>query len=119
MVAVGVFLWQTKLSPQNSPAALNSEAIEGEAIIIISDEGFSPSEIKIKIGTKVKFVNQSKYWHWPASDLHPTHTLYPEFDPKKPVGPGEEWNFVFEKTGEWDFHDHLASYVTGKIIVAE
>ena len=112
-------MWRTKSMSQDSSAVLDVQAREGETVIKITEDGFSPSEIKIKLGTKVRFVNESKYWHWPASDLHPTHTLYSEFDPKKPFGPGEEWSFTFDKAGDWYFHDHLSPYITGKVSVVE
>lgn len=109
ILVVGIFWWQKPRSD-----------ISGRGVIIkMTEEGFSPLEIKIKPGTTIRFLNKSKYWHWPASDLHPTHTLYPEFDPLKPIGPKEEWDFKFEKNGEWGFHDHLAPYITGKVIVVE
>lgn len=107
--AAGIFWWQQTIS----------DAGGGGVIIKMTGEGFSPSEVKIQLGSTVRFVIKDKYWHWPASDLHPTHTLYPEFDPQKPIGPGEEWSFTFEKTGEWGFHDHLSPYITGKVIVVE
>lgn len=118
-VIAGVFLWKIKVSSQDKPHISNEKPIEGEAIIIMTNDGFFPSEIRIKAGANVRFINDSKYWHWPASDLHPSHTLYSEFDPKKPIGPGEEWSFVFEKTGVWGFHDHLSPQITGEVIVAE
>ena len=98
---------------------LKKDSREGTVVVDITDDGFQPSEIKIKKGTTVKFINQTKQWHWPASDLHPTHNLYSEFDPKKTIGPSEEWNFTFQLVGTWGYHDHLAAYITGKIIVVE
>jgi plastocyanin len=105
----------------NNKATVSGGNMNAETgtVIIMSDDGFEPTTLNIKVGDTVKFINKSKYWHWPASDLHPTHTLYPEFDPRKPVGPGEVWEFTFEKKGNWHLHDHLSPYVTGKIIVEE
>lgn len=86
---------------------------------MITEDGFAPQTLQVKKGTYVRFVNKTDEWHWPASDIHPTHTLYSEFDPKQTIGPGEEWGFIFEKVGEWGMHDHLMPYVTGEIIVVE
>lgn len=90
-----------------------------EAVIRITDDGFSPQEIYITRGTRVRFVNDSEVRRWPASGLHPTHTIYPEFDVKKPIASGEEWSFVFEKIGTWNMHDHLAPYLVGTIYVTD
>ena len=91
----------------------------GKVVIEMYRDEYTPSEIKIRQGTTVTFVNKSEVARWPASDLHPSHGIYPEFDPRGPVASGEEWNFTFNKTGEWTMHDHLAPYITGNILVVE
>lgn len=97
---------------------MTREAISsGEVRVGIKEDGFNPETIKIKKGTKVTFVNEDEVARWPASDLHPSHGIYPEFDPKTPVKPGESWSFTFDKVGEWEYHDHLSPYLIGKITV--
>lgn len=78
---------------------------------------FSSSPLTIKNGDVVIFKNNSDKSFWPASAFHPTHTNYPDFDTKKPIAPGQTWQFKFTKTGQWAFHDHLNPSATGKIIV--
>ena len=78
-----------------------------EMRISMTNDGFVPSEITLKRGDTIVWFNESSDWRWPASNLHPTHLLYSEFDPLKPVAPGESWSFRFDKTGDWRFHDHL------------
>jgi len=85
-------------------------------IITMSDTGFSPDLIKISKGTKVIFVNTGKNPHWPASDFHPTHGIYPEFDPLKGILPGAQSSFIL-KPGKWHYHDHLSPNFTGTIEV--
>jgi len=79
--------------------------------------GFDPQEIKINQGDKVNFINQDKVDRWPASNIHPTHGIYPEFDPKKPIEPNQSWQFQFDKSGFFKFHDHLNPSLTGTIVV--
>lgn len=87
-------------------------------VVLMNDEGFSPSEFSIKVGERVDFVNTSTVTeYWPASDLHPTHDLYTQFDPREPILPGSTWSFVFVKKGQWRMHDHLHPDKRGKIIV--
>lgn len=69
--------------------------------------GFSPKNISLSKGDVVVFSNNSEHSFWPASDLHPSHLAYPEFDTKKALPPGESWEFKFEKPGKWPFHNHL------------
>lgn len=98
---------------------LLEKILSGEAVVEMTENGFIPEEITVRRGTKVIFVNQDSLWRWPASDLHPTHNVYPEFDPREAIAPSKEWEFTFEKRGEWHYHDHLAPYILGKIIVVE
>lgn len=91
----------------------------GEVTINMTSDGFQPDEIKITKGTKVIFKNTDSFYHWPASDLHPSHGIYPEFDPRKTVEPGQSWSFVFDSVGEWGMHDHISPYMIGKITVVE
>lgn len=91
----------------------------GEAIVKMTEDGFIPDTLYITQGTTVKFVNEDQYGHWPASDLHPSHTIYSEFDPRRVIKPGETYEFTFERVGEWGMHDHIAPYIVGKIVVVE
>src|SRR3989344_8477497 len=75
--------------------------------IVMTKDGFEPAEMTVHRGEKITFLNSDTVPHWPASDFHPTHDLYPEFDPRKAVGAGEAWVFTPERGGEWRFHDHL------------
>jgi plastocyanin len=86
--------------------------------VLMTDWGFEPANLKIKKGTIVTFKNTTNAQHWPASNIHPTHGIYPEFDPLKEVGPGQEWSFKFSKTGKWRFHDHLFPEFGGIIEVS-
>jgi plastocyanin len=85
--------------------------------VVITDSGFIPSELTISEGATVVFKNTGENDHWPASDAHPTHEVYSEFDPKKPVIPNALWSFTFDKQGEWAYHDHMYPTLTGTIYV--
>lgn len=102
------------------PIEVSGDTIQrGEVVVKMTEDGYIPNIFKIKKGTKVRFQNVDSYGHWPASDLHPTHTIYPEFDPKRVVKAKEEWSFIFDKVGVWTMHDHLSPYITGKITVVD
>ena len=80
---------------------------------------YTPSTVNIKKADYVFFKNNSDGNFWPASASHPTHTDYPEFDPKKPVASGETFKFQFTQVGSWNFHDHLNPKVYGVVTVTE
>ena len=112
------FLSQSKENP-SSPTLANQATGEPTLTIVRTDEGYEPSEVTIKKGDIILWTNESSEYHWPASDLHPTHGIYPEFDPRKPIAPGDEWSFKFDQTGEWKFHDHLRANKIGTVTVTE
>lgn len=94
------------------PVSAHSQTV----IIEMTAEGFKPQEVTLDSNSAVIFVNKDTKDHWPASDIHPTHEIYPEFDPKKGIGPKGSWAFR-PKAGEWRFHDHLFPHFNGKLIV--
>ena len=87
--------------------------------IVLHDNGYQPSEITIEKGTLVRFSTTRDKPHWPASNLHPTHFIYSDFDPLRALDPEETWEFVFDKVGVWQFHDHIRSYYRGTITVTD
>lgn len=89
------------------------------AVITLTSLGFRPETITIKLGESIIFKNDRDTEFWPASNLHPTHGIYSEFDPKKKIAPNETWSFAFQKPGIWKYHDHLFSNFTGTIIVLD
>lgn len=100
-----------------SNSTINEASVD--VTITLSEEGFSPEKITINKGDTVLFKTTRETYFWPASNLHPTHELYSEFDPQEPIDPQQSWSFTFEETGQWQYHDHLAPYYTGTITVKE
>jgi plastocyanin len=88
-----------------------------EYTVTLTEEGFSPRELTINKGDTVKFTTSRNVQYWPASNLHPTHEIYPEFDPQEPIESNKSWSFTFNKAGVWKYHDHLGPLYTGIIVV--
>lgn len=91
----------------------------GQTIITLTAKGFSPDEVTIHPGDTVTFRTTMKRPFWPASNVHPTHTDYPAFDPKQPIAPDRSWSFTFPKEGVYGFHDHLQPQFLGVINVTD
>ena len=102
--------------------------IHGKPIVIeITEDGFFPREISIQQGETVMWRNIGRRSHWPASDFHPMHTSYPEkseddclgssFDACRALRPNDTWEFTFNITGAWRYHDHLFPAMRGIIHV--
>lgn len=84
-------------------------------VIAVTEEGFHPPRLTIRVGETVTFRNDGRHDHWPASNIHPTHEVYPEFDAQKPIVPGQSWSFRFDRSGTWRFHDHLYPQAGGLV----
>lgn len=106
-----------------SKSVVNPVSVCGEGkdtvIINLTDDRFEPETIKVSRCSKVIFENVGEKPHWPASNIHPSHGIYPEFDPKEPIEKGKSWSFVFDKEGIWKYHDHLFPAIRGVIEVYE
>lgn len=87
--------------------------------IILTENGFEPSKLEVNAGDTVIFRSSVGDKFWPASDPHPVHTGYAEFDPGRALNSSEEWIFTFNNVGVWAFHDHLGVSRSGVISVKE
>jgi len=85
--------------------------------VLLTENGFEPNEISVLLGSEVTFSTTLDKPFWPASNLHPQHTIYSQFDPMRPIESNESWSFVFNKEGTWNYHDHIRSYFTGTVYV--
>lgn len=100
-----------------SPSPAASAQVSGQASITMSESGFSPATLNVKLGTAVTFVNNGQAAHWPASDVHPTHAIVPDFDAMRGLATGESYSYTFTKAGVWHCHDHLMPQNTCTITV--
>jgi plastocyanin len=117
IAGIAALLFHMQLT--ESPSAIMDMREAKEVSVTLTDEGFKPSQIRIRTGTSVTFSTTRDSQFWPASNVHPSHDIYPAFDPGRPLSPDESWSFTFNDTGSWGFHDHVRSYFTGSIYVEE
>ena len=87
-------------------------------VVTYTSSCFTPSSITIQNGDIVTFKNNSNKNMWPASDPHPSHSAYPEFDPGQDIAPGSTWSFTFNKSGSWGYHDHNKPSCHGTVTVS-
>lgn len=105
---------------KKSALEAKTSAIPIETIVTYNANGFSPNTVTVKKGGMVVFQNKTGKVASIASDDHPTHTKYPEFDQYKTEHRGQnEFRFTFDKVGTWGYHDHLNTNMTGTVIVTE
>lgn len=111
--SVVVTAMPTDVVSRNSSAGNNTE----EATVInVTSEGFVPSTINIKAGTKVTWFNISGQTVTVNSDPHPIHTDYPPLNLGE-FANGQSVSLVFPKAGTYGYHNHLNPSQKGKVIV--
>ena len=117
LILLAAFLFAYKSFFQKNFSFAQKKTSGVTYIIILDKDGFSPPTMTIHRGDSVAFITKRGKPFWPASNLHPLHMDYAEFDPKRPIAPEESWSFGFDKTGKWGYHDHLYPFFAGIIQV--
>ena len=109
---------QTNQAPITEPIETEANNQIQNIQVALSETGFAPNEVSIKLGTKVVWTNRSGRVATVDSDLHPTHQLYPPLNLGQ-FGNNETVELVFEKAGTFKYHNHLNPNVTGAVVVQE
>jgi len=118
VVAVGGWLLLAGSKEQLQTVDVTPEVAPEDAFVVtLTPDGYEPADFSIPVGTAVTFKSTTGKPHWPASNLHPSHNIYPEFDPLRPIDPDASWTFIFDREGTWNFHDHMRAYYTGTVKV--
>ena len=86
--------------------------------VVLRADAFHPAQLTVRPGDSVLFTTDIGESFWPASNLHPSHEIYPDFDPKKPIDENASWRFTFTRDGMWRYHDHLHPNYQGTVTVA-
>lgn len=84
--------------------------------IKLTDKGFEPATIKIKVNDTINWKNESGKEATVSSDPHPTHELYPFLN----LGIFKANSSVqanFPKAGTFTYHNHLIPSQKGTIVV--
>jgi plastocyanin len=99
---------QTTTPAGDSTAAANT--------ITYTNDGFKPSSLTVKAGSKVTVKNDASGSLQFDSDPHPEHTEDPEINIGL-ISPGSSQTITVTKTGSHGYHNHLNSGDTGMLIV--
>ena len=111
-------LTESGTASPDQPSTLSPASAEmGDVIIRYKEGEFVPKRVDIELGQIVAFVNDSEKRIWPASNIHPTHEIYPAFDPETPIDPGGVWLFTFDQAGFWRYHNHVSPSDSALVVV--
>ncbi len=102
-------------------------------VVTYTDSGLSPKLVSVAVGDTVRFVNNSTFIMWIASDDHPGHSKYDgtnmqkhclagkntndSFDQCTAVASGAVYDYTFTKVGTFAYHNHARASATGSIVV--
>ncbi len=88
-------------------------------VVTYTDGGFDPAIVTVREGETVRFFNGSSRAMWVASNPHPAHTTYSGFDQLSSSGPGDSYEFTFDRVGNWGYHNHVFDRHGGTVVVTE
>lgn len=118
-------------TPDSGTVSVNANATAHLTSVTVTYNGssFSPSTVTIQKGGTVNFVSTAGAM-WVASAPHPSHTGYDGTDrathcaagytgaaPFDQCASGTSFSFTFNKTGSWQYHDHMNTGAHGTVIV--
>lgn len=113
---------------QSDVATSTSGATAVNTTVRLTADGFTPETVTVSQGETVEFVNESSGSMWVGSDRHPTHTQYDGTSLREHCQDStpqsfdqcqnsDSFTFTFEKSGEWEYHNHTNPGQGGTVIV--
>ncbi|HEY4694508.1 MAG TPA: cupredoxin domain-containing protein [Candidatus Nanoarchaeia archaeon] len=132
LIAVGVFVFvnsssdesgsesQTSSQGAKDTSGNSSSKAPSEVTITYTSSGFSPSSVRLKKGGKLTWVNESSNQVEIGVNPHPVHTgdrsiTSEEFTLN--LDSGETKTITVNKAGDFGYHNHLDSLMSGNILV--
>lgn len=111
---------QTPTTPVTQQPGSPAQPGQEESTVTYTGAGFSPSTLTIKVGTKIVWVNKSSDQVKVGVNPHPIHTgdrVITNGEFTLDLAAGESKTVTVNKTGNFDYHNHLNPSQTGTIIV--
>lgn len=85
------------------------EGIPGSTVVVIRGFAFEPSEVRVKAGQRVTWVNCDETGHTSTADGGAWESPL--------IAPGDAFTRVFEGAGELPYHCEPHPFMTGRVIV--
>jgi plastocyanin len=107
-------------APADKPVFSSGEGLDAGSNIQVYEvdfdgTAFSPKEITVKAGDYIFFKNKSTGNFLPVSSA----AGYLNFGATKPIAPGAEYRFQFNKAGRLDYRDQATASATGTVVVTQ
>jgi plastocyanin len=89
-----------------------------KATVQITDRGFEPEHVTIKVGDTVAWLNTDAAPHRVAANPYPNRTELPELY-SSILAPGHTYGFTFARAGTFHYHDYLHPSMNATIEVQQ
>ncbi|OGK13881.1 hypothetical protein A3C98_01860 [Candidatus Roizmanbacteria bacterium RIFCSPHIGHO2_02_FULL_37_15] len=107
---------EDKAEEKEDEAMEEAEDESERTVVSVTDTGFEPQTVTVKVGTKVVWRNKTNATVNVSSAKHPTHLEYPPLNLAN-FEPGETISLVFTEAGTYKYHDHLNPSKFGTVVV--
>lgn len=85
--------------------------------VSISNDGFLPAVIKIKVGDSVTWTNTDTAAHLVAANPFPSHSELPSLNARTGLAKNQSYIFTFTTAGTYNYHDDFNPSLNGTVIV--
>jgi plastocyanin len=93
----------------------DTKPVTGNVTVNLTESGFAPKMVTIRIGTTITFTNNSSSAMW----VQTSGQTLPGFDAGKSVAKGNTYSYTFTKVGSWKYTNHVLTSQTGTVIVTQ
>src|SRR5690606_26899391 len=88
---------------QNTCGLPSAESVAAQEVVLVSESGFNPVEVALKVGQTVRWQNIGNQDHRVVVGNHPLHNKCIGLDSKL-MQPDQSFGFTFTKPGQWQVH---------------
>lgn len=90
--------------------------LENTKGMVLDQDGFSPDELSVKVGTKLIIEARGEEGHQPMGD-HEGENICEDLDSEKELTAGQSYEYTFNEVGTCTIHDHSNQDATATIEV--
>ena len=114
IILVSFFCWETvKYTHQTTSHKSSATArapLPKEVTVTLTKDGFMPSQVTIKVGSAIRWVNKSGAHNYPTNQLHKELNFGVFANDSSVV-------YTFTKPGTYGYHNQFHHEQEGKVIV--
>ena len=115
-ILVGISAYVLTRKPKSN--ALGCQGKTGlNYLVEIKDSQIRPAATVAKLCDTMTITNRDDVMREIAFGKHDQHISYGGITGEKTLNKDQSINFIFDKTGEYEFHDHDQEYVKGTFVV--